>query len=89
MIGQPVDDWHIGVLREIRNGAMRVRADHDRIDKTRQHARRIRHALAAAQLHIICARDDRGPAELAHALLKGEAGAGGGFLKNHRQRLAV
>jgi len=77
------------MISKVRNRAMRVRADHDGIDKAREHARRIRYAFPAPQLHIARASHNGTAAELAHPLFKRKARAGRGFFKNHRQRVAV
>ena len=77
------------MVRELCDRRVVIRADHHGIDKSRQDAGGVGDAFAAAQLHIIGAGDDGRAAQLAHALLKRKARTGRGFLKNHRERVAV
>ena len=50
LVGQAVDHRDGRVLREFRQFLRIVGPDHDRIDVAGEHARRVRHALAAAHL---------------------------------------
>ena len=45
--------------------------------------------LAAAELHLLAREHQRLAAELAHAHIEGDAGAGGGLVEHHRQDLAL
>ena len=58
------------------------------VDIARQHARGVGDGLAAAELRAVALQHDRIAAELAHADLEGDAGAGRRLLEDHRQRLA-
>ena len=64
------------------------RADHDRIDIARQNLGRVANRLGAAELHLGARQEQRLAAELAHADIEGDAGAGGGLFEDHRQHLA-
>jgi hypothetical protein len=63
-------------------------ADHDGVHVARQDARRVGDALAAAELHLLAGEHQGLAAELAHADIEGDAGAGGGLVEHHRQDLA-
>ena len=65
-----------------------VGADHDRVDHAAEHARGVRHRLAAAELHRARIHDDRGSAELAHRHVEGDARTGRVLLEDHRERAA-
>ena len=87
-VGQRVDDGHGGVLGKLQQARMIGGADHDRIDIARQHLGRIADRLGAAELHFGAGEEQRLAAELAHADIEGDAGAGRGLLEDHRQHLA-
>jgi len=63
-------------------------ANDDRVDIAREHARGVGDRLAAAQLHFVAGQHDRLAAELAHANVERDAGAGRRPVEDHRQRLA-
>ncbi len=65
-----------------------VGAQHDRIDIARQHAGGIGRRFAAPALHVARRQHDHVAAQLPHADLERDAGAGGGLLEDQRQRLA-
>ena len=67
---------------------MREDANDDRIHIARQHARGVGDGLAAAELHLSPGEHDRLAAELAHADIERDAGAGRRPVEDHRQRLA-
>jgi hypothetical protein len=63
-------------------------ADHDRIDHARDDPRAVLDRLAASELGVARREEERMTAELDHAGLEGDAGAGRGLLEDHRQRPA-
>ena len=54
-----------------------------------EHPGGVLYRLAAADLQIAGGEEQRLPAQLVHADLKGNPGTGGGFLKDHAQSLAL
>ena len=87
-VGQPVDDRHGGVLHHFLEMRHADGAQQDDVDIARQHPRRIGDGLAPAELRFGMAQYDHLAAELAHADLEGDPGAGRRLLENHRQGLA-
>ena len=87
-VGQAVDDRHRGVFGKLEQLGVLGGADHHHIDVARQHPRRIGDGLAAAQVGVDRRQHDRLAAELAHADLEGDPGAGRRLLEDHRQGLA-
>ena len=85
---QAIDDRDGRVLRQLRDGVVIERADHDGVDIARQHARGVGDGLAAAELHLVGREHHRLAAELAHRDLEGNAGAGRRPLEDHGERLA-
>ena len=83
---EPVDHRHGGVARELHQRLVIERADHDRIDIARQHARGVGDGLAAAELHLGAGQRDGFAAELAHADVEGDAGAGRRPVEDHGER---
>ena len=78
-----------GVLGEFRHHRVVEGADHDGVDIAGQDPRRVGDGLAAAELHLLAGEHQRLAAELAHADIEGDAGAGRGLVEDHRQHLAV
>ena len=72
--------------REALDDRLLERADHDDVAHPGNDLRGILHRLATAQLRIARVQVDGGPAQLVHAGLERQAGAGGGLLENHHQR---
>ncbi len=67
---------------------MIVGADHDHVAHAAEHAGRVRHGFAPAKLAGRAIEDQRGAAQLADRHIEADAGAGGVFLEDHRQRVA-
>ena len=88
-IGEAVDHRHVGVFGESLHLSLLVGADEDAVDIARQHARRVLHRLAAADLQIAGAQEERLPAQLIHPHLEGHARARRGFLEDHRQGFSL
>ena len=88
LLGERVDDRNCRVRRHFLHVVMGEDANDDRIDVARQHARGVGDRLAAAELHLGPGQHDRLAAELAHADVERDAGAGRGPVEDHRQRLA-
>ena len=70
LIGQAIDHRHRGVFRHFQKFGFIGGADHDRIDKTRQNARRIGNGFAAAKLAAVGIKHDNVTAKLTHADFK-------------------
>ncbi len=83
-----VDDGHGRVLGKLQHAVVIGGADHDGVDVARQHLRRVADRLRAAELHFRAREEQRLAAELAHADVEGDTGAGRGLLEDHRQHLA-
>ncbi len=64
-------------------------ADHDRIDITRHDARGIGQVSSPAELHLRARQHQGLAAELAHADVEGDAGAGLLALEDHGQHLVL
>jgi hypothetical protein len=62
-----------------------VGADHDRVAHAAEHARGIRHRLAAPELRRAAIEDQRGAAQLAHRHIERHARAGRVLLEDHRE----
>ena len=88
-IREAVDDGHRAVLREILDLLLVEGADHDAVHIAGEHARGILHRLAAADLRALAREYDGVAAELVDAHLERNARSGGGFLKDHAERLAL
>ena len=78
-----------GVLGKFRHHGMVEGADHDGIHIAREDPGGVGDALAAAELHLLAGEHQGLAAELAHADIEGDAGAGGGLVEHHRQDLAL
>jgi hypothetical protein len=76
------------MLRKLQHPRMLGGADHDRIDVARQDLGGVADGLGAAELHFGAGQEQRLAAELAHADIEGDAGAGRGLFEDHRQHLA-
>jgi hypothetical protein len=87
-VGEAVDHRHRAVPREVEDVLVREDARHDPVHVARQHARRVGDRLAAVQLDVVAAQEQRAPAQLVHPDLERHAGARGRLLEDHRQRLA-
>ena len=61
-------------------------ADHDAIHIAAEHSSRRLNRLAALQLNIPAGQEQGMPIQLEQPSLKGDAGSGRGFFKNHPQR---
>src|SRR5574340_658026 len=61
-------------------------ADHHHVAHARDDLRRVLDRLAAAELRVARAEEDRRPAELVHARLEREPRAGRLLLEDHRER---
>ena len=66
-IGEAVDHRNAGVVREVDERLVRVRASHDEVHPALQVASDVRHGFPLAQLNVRRAQVDSGPSQLAHA----------------------
>jgi hypothetical protein len=73
--GEHVHDRHGRVLGELGDRPVRAGAYADRVDVAREDDRGVADRLAARELQLVAAQDDRAPAELADADLEGHARA--------------
>ncbi len=64
---------------------MRVGADHDGVGITRQHARRVGNAFAAAELQVVLVQGNGLAAKLAHGDVERDARARRRFLENQHE----
>src|SRR5882762_5653956 len=85
-IGQPVDHRHARVRGETRDDLLLKGADHRDVAHARNHLGRVFHRLAAPELRIAGAEEDRRTAQLVHAGLERQPGARALLLENHHQR---
>ena len=88
-VRQPVDHRHVRVRGQLQQLLFLRAAQHDRIDIAREHAGRVRHGLAAAELAAPAFQHDRVAAELPDRPFERNARPGRRLLEDHRQRLAV
>ncbi|MNX92789.1 hypothetical protein D3C86_1249420 [compost metagenome] len=88
VVSQGVYNWHGCVLGKLQQARMIRRADHDGVDITRQHLGRIADRFGTTELHFSTGEEKRLATKLAHADIKGDAGAGGGLFEDHCQHLA-
>ena len=88
LLGEAVDHRNRRMRRHFPHVVMGEDADDDRIDIARQDARRVGDGLAPAELHFPSGQHDQLAAELAHADVERDAGAGRRPVEDHRQRLA-
>ena len=89
VVGQSVDDGDRTVFCQILHVRLFERADHDRVEIAREHARRILDGLSAPDLQIAVGEKERVTAKLVHSHFKGDARASAGLFKDHHQHLAA
>ena len=70
--GQRVDDRDLGGRRQLGDVLVRAGADDDRVDVAREHPGGVADRLAAGELHLVGAEDDRGRPQLGDADLEGD-----------------
>ncbi|MNT38253.1 hypothetical protein D3C72_1744390 [compost metagenome] len=85
VIGQAIDHRYAGVGGEFGQVAVGKGTDHHGVEHARHDDGTVADRLATAQLGVAWRQEDRLAAELDHAGLKGDSGAGRGFLENHPQ----
>ena len=85
LVGEPVDDGNRRRFRQLDQALMPLRAQHDRVDITRQHARGVADGFAVPELQIAAAQHHRLAAHLAHADVERDARARRRFLEDQRQ----
>ncbi len=78
---EAVYDRHLGRGGQLGDRLVGAGADHDCVDVARQHPRRVADRLAAGDLQLIAAQDDRRRAQLGDADLEGDPGPGRGLLE--------
>ena len=88
VVGQAVDDRNGAVFRQVLDLLLGKGADHNAVQVAGEDAGGVLHRFAAADLKVAAAQKQRLPAQLVHASLKGDAGAGGRFLENHAERFS-
>ena len=74
--------------RQLFDVLLRESADHDRVEVTRKHRRRVLERLASAELEVAGREVEAGAAELGDPDFEGDPRAGRGFLEDHPQRSA-
>ena len=85
-VGKAVDHRHRRSGSECLQPLVAVRAEHDRVDIARRHARRVLQRLAARDLALLHRQRDRVPAELADGRLERDAGPGRSLFEQQQQR---
>ena len=88
-VGQGVDHRGRRAGAETLHGIMVEGADHDDVHHARHHPRTVLHRFATSQLGVAWRQEHGVAAELCHAGLEGDPGAGGGFLEDHCQHFAA
>ena len=81
---QRVDDRDLGRGGQLGDRLVGAGADHDRVDVAREHPRRVADRLAAGELHLVAAQDDRGRAQLGDPDLEGDPRPRRGPLEDQR-----
>ena len=88
-VREPVDDRDRSRARASSvHRRLREHARHDPVDVAREHLRRVRDRLAAAELEVPRGEEHGEPAQLEHPGLEGHARARRRLLEDHRERLA-
>ncbi len=85
----PLITGTVAARREPLQRLVLVRANHDRIDVPRKHARRILGRLAATDHELVAGGEERLAAELLHRYFKGNTRAQGGLLEEEHQRASA
>ena len=85
LVGQAVDDRDPRMGGKTLDDVLLEGANHHDIHHARDHLGRVLDRFAAPQLGIAGIEIDRRTTQLVHTGLKGQAGAGGALLKDHRQ----
>ena len=88
-VGQAVDDGDGGEAGQLLHLLLGEGADHNAIAVAVQHPGGVLHRLAPADLALLSGQEQGVAAQLEHARLKGDAGAGGVLLEDHGQGLAM
>ena len=88
-IRQAVDHRDVGVGRQGLHLLLGKGADHNAVTVPQQHPGGVLHRLAPADLALLAGEEQGVAAQLVHPGLKGDAGAGGIFLEDHGQSLAL
>src|SRR5215216_1252010 len=88
LIGEAVYDGYLGGVGELLDLLVVEGADHDGVYVAGEDAAGVRGGLALAHLYLLRAQGEGMSAELVHPDLEGDAGAIGGLLEDHRERLA-
>ena len=70
VVGQAVDDRHVGVLGELVDVRLAVRPDEDRVEIPREDHGRVLDRLRRAEVQLAEAEVERSPSEVAHAGLE-------------------
>jgi hypothetical protein len=89
VVGEPVDDGHLAVARELHDRLVLERTRLDHVAHPREHLGRVVERLAHAEVDLAGLEVERVAAELGHRHLEGDAGARGGLLEDHPQRAVV
>ena len=89
VVGQSVDHWHRGVLGEAFDNVVTEGAHHDDVDHGRHDPGAVFDRFAAPELGVFRGEEHGVAAHLGHAGLEGDAGAGGGFLKQHAEHVVI
>src|SRR5215210_7111969 len=88
LIGEAVYDGYPGCCGELLDFLVVEGTDHYGVYVAGEDAAGVRGGLALAHLYLLRAQREGVSAELVHPDLEGDAGAVGGFLEDHRERLA-
>jgi hypothetical protein len=85
-VGQAIDHRHARVGGETLDDVLAEGAHHDDVAHARHDLAGVFHRFAAAQLRVARVQVDGGAAQLVHAGLERQAGAGRVLLEHHDQR---
>src|SRR5690242_6034564 len=88
VVGESVDRWHAGELREFLDVLLGVRANDRTVNHPAENARGVLDRFTAADLNIAGAEKHHLAAQFADADLEGHARACGRFVEDQRPRLA-
>eukprot|EP00967_Tisochrysis_lutea_P142510 scaffold263392_cov30-Tisochrysis_lutea.AAC.1 len=85
VIGQAVDDGHLGELGELDDVLVSIQPRHDHLIHRGEHARDVLGGLARADANL-CSEAERVPSEPVEARFEGDARAAAGLCEYHRER---
>jgi hypothetical protein len=89
LVGEPVQDGHLGVLRELVHVCLPERPDHDPIQVAGEDGGRVLDRLAAPELEVAGREVEAGSAELGDSDLEAHARPRGRLLEDHPERATL